>query len=38
MSNKVTKRGYRVAEACEAVAVISSGIHVHGGPALVKFN
>jgi hypothetical protein len=37
--NVITRRGYRIADACEAVAVISSKDHVvQGGPALVRIN
>jgi hypothetical protein len=37
--NVITRRGYRIAHACEAVAVISSKDHVvQGGPALVRIN
>jgi hypothetical protein len=37
--NVVTRRGYRTADACEAVAVITSKDHVvQGGPALVRIN
>ena len=37
--NVITKRGYRVAEAGDAVAAISSQEHiVQGGPALVRVN
>jgi hypothetical protein len=35
----MTRRGYRTEDACEAVAVISSGTYVvQGGPALVQIN
>ena len=37
--NVVTRRGYRIADACDAVAVINSKEHVvQGGPALVRIN
>jgi hypothetical protein len=37
--NVVTRRGYRIAEVSEAVAVINSKEHVvQGGPALVRIN
>ncbi len=37
--NVITRRGYRIAKACEAVAVISSKKYVvQGGPALVQIN
>jgi hypothetical protein len=37
--NVKTRRGYRIADACEAVAIISSKNYVvQGGPALVRIN
>jgi hypothetical protein len=37
--NVMTRKGYRIAEACEAMAVISSGTYIiKGGPALVWIN
>ncbi len=37
--NVVTRRGYQIADACEAMAVITSKDHVvQGGPALVRIN
>ena len=37
--NVITRKGYRIAQACDAVAVISSGTYViQGGPALVRIN
>ena len=37
--NVITRRGYRIADVCEAVAVITSKDHVvQGGPALVRIN
>jgi len=37
--NVVTRRGYRIPDACEAVAIINSNDHVvQGGPALLRIN
>jgi hypothetical protein len=37
--NVMTRKGYQIAEACEDMAVISSGTYViQGGPALVWIN